>query len=823
MAGVKRKLDATRGSASGPSGAPTASTVPSTPSSAAADTSHIRVTRSHRASQDARTHHNDSNATPISNAKTGPPRLSRIITLKTRPIRPDAPPKNAANHAGGNSVNGSANPARETRASRTRAAAPLVPPAPFGTHQPNVESIVPETPRPKRVKRSSVAEETPRTTRQSARLRSYGSLTLNEDTLVDAPAIKKTEASPSVGVASGTRARNKSRHTLDGVNDPVNLGVTTSTLDISKFRSPDSIAPDSVEEVNPQDRRDSTELNQGTPHPMDESGKAESPEESKNETNGQAIGNVEEPYDNTKTPSPSLYRKRQSSETNENLSVRPTSASESPTKRLKLEEGELDHALERHVQKATDNKADTQTSMEDSKMENGSRQITEEIEGSTPEPTTIKLARGGRHRGRGRGGRSRAAARFAASRRGRGGTRSARGGRTGRQLDRSSDVEMDRSPSPSAATQKLRDRQRELDRTFKRIAAAQRLALAVLASQSQKKLARDKNAHRNVPEWEEINTLLKARLHERQDTYRREYEQKVAQEKRLFTGYKEVIESRYRASAKHIQEEHLLASQGEYMAFVEGRRAAEDDEHTETDGSETEGERGLIAPPTKQFVRGCNSTFVRQPSGAAAYDRGRSGWEDFVQRAKLGDDIDPQMKQMKEAGPLARLSAPEIINLLLEATGVVEVRYNGAGEPNSVPFPDVRPTALSALADAAAAEFPRPSITQTTPLLSARRTLLPQPHVAHGPTDPRSFVLPPPTPHRQPPTRRLLPAGQQIPPISEQLGLPDPFASMGGPPQLPPPPGSNFQRPPLPSFFTSHHPASRYFPPPPPPSHRPPY
>lgn len=35
------------------------------------------------------------------------------------------------------------------------------------------------------------------------------------------------------------------------------------------------------------------------------------------------------------------------------------------------------------------------------------------------------------------------------------------------------------------------------------------------------------------------------------------------------------------ASARHIQEEHLLASQGDFMAFVEGRRAAEDDEHTE--------------------------------------------------------------------------------------------------------------------------------------------------------------------------------------------------------------------------------------------------
>lgn len=37
----------------------------------------------------------------------------------------------------------------------------------------------------------------------------------------------------------------------------------------------------------------------------------------------------------------------------------------------------------------------------------------------------------------------------------------------------------------------------------------------------------------------------------------------------------------FKASSRYIQEEHLLASHGEYMTFIEGRRAAEDDEHTE--------------------------------------------------------------------------------------------------------------------------------------------------------------------------------------------------------------------------------------------------
>ncbi|GES66944.1 hypothetical protein ATEIFO6365_0004006400 [Aspergillus terreus] len=804
MAGVKRKLDS-KGSA----GTTAAGPAPSTPNSTSADSSHVRVTRSHRASQDARAGPIESHRNHVTPSKNGPPRLSRIITLKTRPSKPDSSPKNVASTSAANATNSPANLARETRASRTRAAAPAVPPMPIVPPVDGETSHSPETPRPKRTKRASIAEETPRTTRQSARLRSHGSLISNEDAQSEeGPAPKKPEPSPSAGLAPATRTRNRSRHVIEN-NDPVNGGS-----DVAKYPSPEGIAPDAVVDKS-QDPDSSMEPNT---HSAEQTQKEGSPSDGKTEMNGRVSDGLKDSAKSMKTPSPILSRKRRASELGQSGIGENSSVSVSPTKKLKLEEGEPEQASGRQDQSTANGKMESHSPAEESKAGDESRQITEEVEGSTPEtvpePTAAKATRGGRYRGRGRGGRSRAGARFAGTRRGRGGTRTR--GRSTRQTDRSSDVEAERSPSPSAATQRLRDRQRELDKTFKRVAAAQRLALAVLATQSQKKLARDKNAHKNVPEWEEVNYLLKARLQERQEVFRREYEYKVAQENRLFAAYQEVIEERFRASARHIQEEHLLASQGEYMAFVEGRRAAEDDEHTETDGSETEADRGPVAPPTKQFVRGCNSSAVRNPAGAAAYDRGRFGWDDFVQRAKLGDDIDPQMKQMRESGPLAGLSASEIISLLLEATGVVEVPQNGADGAPPATLPDVRPTALSALADAAAAELPRPSITQTTPRLPSHRTLLPQPS-----TDHRPFVLPPPTP-RQPP-RRLLPAGQQIPAISEHLGLPDPFSPMGGPPQLPPPPGSNFQRPPLPGYLAGPHPSSRYFPPPPPPGHRPPY
>ncbi|KAA8643127.1 uncharacterized protein ATNIH1004_009889 [Aspergillus tanneri] len=737
------------------------------------------------------------------------------------------PRANTAAHNASAVANSSKSTTRETRASRTRAAAPAAPVASTQVDG-TASSNVPETPRSKRVKRGSVAEETPRTTRQSARLRPHFHPVAGENAPSEADIAPKRpeEASPSVSIASVSRTRKRSRQTVDETKEPVYDGAPDAAITVVKVSPRSVTTAENDKETKPMDAEASRAPSAGPSQPVEEV--REVPAAQKDNDEASMLAAADEAVSPTTKPtSPLAKRKRKSSEIEGPNAADPANLADSPSKKPKLEDGVQD--LEQQLQGGPDAKTESQSPADgaaENKTDTESRQITEEAEGSTSEiatgPAVAKVVRPSRNRGRGRGGRSRAAARFASSKRGRGSTRSARGGRSGRQYDRSSDVELERSPSPSAATQKLRDRQRELDKAFRRLAAAQRLALAVLASQSEKKLSLDKNAHINVPEYDEISSLLKDRLRGRLEVFYREYELKVEQENRLFTANKEAIEERFRAAARNIQEEHFHASQGDYMAFVEGRRAAEDDEHTETDGSETEAERGPIIPPAKEFVRGFNSSFVQDTAGAAAYERGHAGWDDFVQRAKLGDDIDPQMKEMGNAGPFSGLSAREIIDLLLQATGIVEVRQGGAIEKQAPPVvANVRPTALSALADIAAAELPRPSISQATPRLPAHRNILPQPQVAHGPTDPRPFVLPPPTPHRQG-SRRLLPAAQQIPPINEQLGLPDPFASRGGPPQLPPPPGSNFQRPPPPGYLAGHHPSPLYFPPPPP-GPRPPY
>ncbi|KAL2848499.1 hypothetical protein BJY01DRAFT_246372 [Aspergillus pseudoustus] len=840
MAGVKRRHDAAHGSAA-PSTNNMSAVHNTVREPASSDSPNTRVTRNLRSSRDARASQNEnaknanttgtgnqnSSATHIAANKRSNNRPSRIITLKYAPAK-----VNIFSDAGRATPASATTSTRETRNSRARAAAsatPVVPAFPAAqfnpTHVDGTPSIsgVPETPRAKRVKRPSVAEETPRTTRQSARLKGHPESLTENGVAETAVAPKQPEAVSPLNVASNIRTRNRNRHAADaGANDS-----RTSAAPVVKSPPPEDRTPDSIEAPKSGDV-ESSHLTEQT------SIGGESPKGtvSSNKKDEYPFTDIEaEPKTISTRSSPLLSRKRKSLESDDRDAIMSTTSS--PSKKPKVEEDAvLDRASEPALQNGIERKLEDASfatnSAANSRVDEGSRQITEEAEDSTTpdnatESTFVKATRGGRSRGRGRGARSRISARFGVTRRGRGGARAVRSGRTGRHNDRSSDIEFERSPSPSAATQKLRDRQRELDKAFRRVAAAQRLALAVLATQSEKRLARDKNAHKAVPEYEEISLVLKAQLREKQDILRQEYDLKVAQEHRIFQANKQAIEDRYRASARYIQDEHLLASHGDYMTFIEGRRAAEDDEHTETDGSETENERGRRRPVRREVIRGFTSSCVRDPAGAAAYERAAFGWDDFVQRAKLGDDIDPQMKEMREVGPFAGLSGDDILKMLLEATGIVEVRDGvPVKEYHPPPFVEAHPTALTALADLAAEQHPRPIHSQPTPRLSAHRAILPQPPqpppIHHAHPEPRPFVLPPPTPRGQP--RRLLPAGQQIPPINESLGLPDPFSPRGGPPQLPPPPGSNFQRPPLPGYLTGHHHPSLYYQPPP---HRPPY
>ncbi|OJD11169.1 hypothetical protein ACJ73_09599 [Blastomyces percursus] len=392
-------------------------------------------------------------------------------------------------------------------------------------------------------------------------------------------------------------------------------------------------------------------------------------------------------------------------------------------------------------------------------------------------------------RGRGRGGfRGRARGRGWTRGRGRGGRGrgAGRGGRGGRLQP----IDREISVSPSPVIKQLRDRQKELDRVFRRVASAQRTALTVIANRSEAKLIKDANAHTAVPEYDQVMKALKARLQRRLDVIENEYNWRKKAADALLEANKERVNSNFHDMSRHIREEHLLAAQGSYMAFVEQRRQAEDDDHTETDESGSEAD---IAP-RRRAVRGFNSSFVRDPKGAALYERAAYGWEDFIQRAKIESDISPQIKEItQEERPPVLVSdrISQLTEALTELCQREEDRTSEGKPLNAMPVEP--PTALSTLADVAMGDIGQrpaqqptygpplpgpqltpfrnlPGVTQEPPpqpyhpplqhqprrstdqhSRGLHRTILPQPVLGQmiPPTDPRSF-LPPPTQHQPP-------------------------------------------------------------------------
>lgn len=158
----------------------------------------------------------------------------------------------------------------------------------------------------------------------------------------------------------------------------------------------------------------------------------------------------------------------------------------------------------------------------------------------------------------------------------------------------------------------------------------------------------------------------------------------------------------------------------------------------------------------------------------------------------MGEDLNPQMRALDSTVDAATQDhVDRSIKSLLQAAQAV---HDKTAASESTADLDQAPKALSLLADTALTEQMQ---THVPPHLRSHGAVLPTPSqgpppsVAHGPTDPRSFILPRPSPILSQP-RHLLPG-------RGQLGLPDPFA-MNGPPQLPPPPGSNFRSLPLPSY-----------------------
>lgn len=375
------------------------------------------------------------------------------------------------------------------------------------------------------MKRGSVVEETPRTTRQSARIKALGP---NPHASFD-EAVEGKSLEPSPTKASGSKT--KSEDTDDAAIAVIAESPSLDETDISKeSKIGDTDAPEDLKtEWNPTEETLDANLNNDG-------------------TSNNAQQEIPQPL-----TSPS-EKERNSPEAEVNAFT--GSADVSPTaseKKPKLEEADLDRALEQQLQNGTAEKHDSPSpadATEESRIDDESRQITDVEESvvsngirSTARPTTVKgrqAARIAKGRAKGKGrpkGKGPAARRAAAA---------AAAGR-GRQME-SPEFRPERSPSPFAAARKLLDRKLELDRAFKKVAAAQRLALHVMAVRTENQLARDKNAHQKVPEFEKLEAILTAYRQKRQDILRHEYEFRVEQENILFASEKDRLEQKFRVS-----------------------------------------------------------------------------------------------------------------------------------------------------------------------------------------------------------------------------------------------------------------------------------
>lgn len=433
-------------------------------------------------------------------AAEAPVRRSRIVTLSTRGAR-----------------------GRETRNSKGRVLDLSTRNRPTTLVSPQE----PETPRPKRAKKDWPATETPRTTRQSARLRAHADPSSHEYGDLNGKAEEdELQVSPSITALFNNRAQNKYIQSFDGVNDP----------------------PDSAD-----NKLTSTSPGQSGPSPAGKTQNASAasePEEdaSKDDVPGETNDMKREPY-----RTEGLFKVLGSSTRTE-----ADDANDAVDKKHNVENEELDRSLEEQLQKGPAQESEELSASGTSADHNaqaGSHRETGQTAVSTPandsETASAAPSQGGR------GGRA------AGTRGGRGGRSRGRGGRAARgrgartrssakhQDENSSDFEVEidrRSPPPTEITQKLRERQRELDRAFKRVALAQRLALSILAAQSHERLARDKHAHEKVPEWEAIQEALQERLEKQREIYRAHYRYRVEQENKLYAAAKEKVEQQFKVS-----------------------------------------------------------------------------------------------------------------------------------------------------------------------------------------------------------------------------------------------------------------------------------
>ncbi|EFR01307.1 hypothetical protein MGYG_04313 [Nannizzia gypsea CBS 118893] len=447
--------------------------------------------------------------------------------------------------------------------------------------------------------------------------------------------------------------------------------------------------------------------------------------------------------------------------------------------------------------------------------------------------------------GRWRGG-ARGTRRGGRSVRGRSG--GGRGG--GRQLV----ADRDLSPKAGAVVQRFRQRQKDLGQIFRKVAAVQKSAVLALATRSEALLIKDPKAHMASNLYSEVLQGLEKKLRKAEDLIEKEYNYR----ERNLDVWRETeefrIKTHFENKIDNVMNEHIIAAQGSFMETSEKSRIAADEDHTETEESASEPR----TPVSPRFARGFDSSFVRDPEGAALYER-----EAELPALQDGDGINGRftnprfsrlMGALVEACDIAEGKKPKIEEV--EEPNPLDALANAAldrGEVKKQP-PEPSPK-LQQLPPTSALLQPPPNL--PAPSQPEQQFQQPQPqygpmrHEPHRPllpqplapplyppsTDMRRYSAPqfagPPPPHLHPPFQSHphvhpdAPPQQQLPPVatrsqsqvlphlSEHLRLPNIFPPRNQ--HLPPLQEMGYHRPSLPPPpYQAPHPPHQ--PPPPPPS-----
>ena len=213
------------------------------------------------------------------------------------------------------------------------------------------------------------------------------------------------------------------------------------------------------------------------------------------------------------------------------------------------------------------------------------------------------------------------------------------------------------SDDHKALVKLLKARQAQLRIFFKDVGKQQADILDTLSLRDINKLVRRANAHKKVPEYEDIMEDLEERKEDAIDLSKRKLflDTKLAQDQ--LAQEQEFVEQQYRQRFSQIRQEHLSGAQGDLMLLDIQKAAIVDDDRTD-DGSHNQDSqyfpRHHEFPESNQRVRGYTSTRITDER-PFKHQLAASSYDDQVRRDVLQSDImEPVVRALEQSNKARR-------------------------------------------------------------------------------------------------------------------------------------------------------------------------